>query len=85
MRGVHRACRCFHSRETNRQEKTKVGNMATRSVFRSLWTSFAGLNLGGTGSSVSVLQRIRGPQLSALTIQRRGIRQGEAVIKRDGF
>uniref|UniRef100_A0A3B4YXS2 Large ribosomal subunit protein mL66 n=1 Tax=Seriola lalandi dorsalis TaxID=1841481 RepID=A0A3B4YXS2_SERLL len=50
--------------------------MAARSVLRSVWTSFAGLKLAGTGTSASALQRINVPQLSALTIQSRGIRQG---------
>ncbi|XP_067428526.1 39S ribosomal protein S18a, mitochondrial [Thunnus thynnus] len=49
--------------------------MATRSVLRSLWTSFAGLKLGVTGSNASALQRINVPQLSAFAIQSRGIRQ----------
>ncbi|XP_022593723.1 39S ribosomal protein S18a, mitochondrial [Seriola dumerili] len=49
--------------------------MAARSVLRSVWTSFAGLKLGGTATSASTLQRINVPQLSALTIQSRGIRQ----------
>lgn len=56
--------------------------MAARSVLRSVWTSLAGLNFGGRGSSVSVLQRTCVPQLSALTVQSRGIRQ--VVEKQEG-
>ncbi|XP_023286066.1 39S ribosomal protein S18a, mitochondrial isoform X2 [Seriola lalandi dorsalis] len=56
--------------------------MAARSVLRSVWTSFAGLKLAGTGTSASALQRINVPQLSALTIQSRGIRQ--VVEKQEG-
>ncbi|XP_047430215.1 39S ribosomal protein S18a, mitochondrial [Mugil cephalus] len=56
--------------------------MAARSVLRSVWTSLAGLKLGSTGSSVGALQRINVPQLSALTIQSRGIRQ--VVEEKDG-
>ncbi|KAG7220769.1 hypothetical protein INR49_032012, partial [Caranx melampygus] len=41
-----------------------------------------GLKFRGTGSSVSVLEKIRGPQLSALTVQSRGIRQ--VVEKQEG-
>ncbi|XP_071335093.1 large ribosomal subunit protein mL66 [Trachinotus anak] len=56
--------------------------MAARSVLRSVWTSFAGLKIGATGSSVSALERINVPQLSALTMQSRGIRQ--VVEKKEG-
>ncbi|XP_028253026.1 large ribosomal subunit protein mL66 [Parambassis ranga] len=55
--------------------------MAARSVLRSVWTSFTGLKLGTTSTNVSALQRINVPQLSALTIQSRGIRQ--VVEKQD--
>lgn len=51
--------------------------MATSGVLRSVWTSFAGLNLFATGRNLSALQRINVPQLSAFAIQSRGIRQGE--------
>ncbi|GAA6224344.1 28S ribosomal protein S18a, mitochondrial [Lates japonicus] len=56
--------------------------MAARSVLKSVCTSLAGLKLGATGSNVSALQRINVPQLSALTIQSRGIRQ--VVEKQEG-
>ncbi|KAE8286956.1 28S ribosomal protein S18a, mitochondrial [Larimichthys crocea] len=56
--------------------------MATRSMLRSVWTSFAGLKLGPTGTNVKLQQRINTPQLSALTIQSRGIRQ--VVEKQEG-
>ncbi|KAK5853084.1 hypothetical protein PBY51_006904 [Eleginops maclovinus] len=49
--------------------------MAARSMLRSVWTSFAGLKLGATGSNVIFQQRTNVPQLSTLTIQSRGIRQ----------
>ncbi|XP_044025636.1 39S ribosomal protein S18a, mitochondrial [Siniperca chuatsi] len=49
--------------------------MAARSILRSVWTSFAGLKLGATGTNVKVQQTINVPQLPALTIQSRGIRQ----------
>ncbi|XP_041832362.1 39S ribosomal protein S18a, mitochondrial [Melanotaenia boesemani] len=56
--------------------------MAARSVMRSLWTSFAGLRLGPTDLSVSPLRRQNVPQLSALIVQSRGLRQ--VVEKQDG-
>ncbi|XP_039980641.1 39S ribosomal protein S18a, mitochondrial [Xiphias gladius] len=56
--------------------------MAARSVLGSVWTSFAGLKLGATSTNVTALQRINVPQLSALSIQSRGIRQ--VVEKQDG-
>ncbi|XP_069579941.1 large ribosomal subunit protein mL66 [Brachyistius frenatus] len=56
--------------------------MAARGVWRTVWTSFADLKLGATGTNASSLQRINVPQLSAFTIQSRGIRQ--VVEKRDG-
>ncbi|XP_040921154.1 39S ribosomal protein S18a, mitochondrial [Toxotes jaculatrix] len=56
--------------------------MAARSVLRSVWTSFAGLKLGATGTNVSALQRINVPQPPALSIQSRGIRQ--VVEKQEG-
>ncbi|XP_010737591.2 large ribosomal subunit protein mL66 [Larimichthys crocea] len=56
--------------------------MATRCMLRSVWTSFAGLKLGPTGTNVKLQQRINTPQLSALTIQSRGIRQ--VVEKQEG-
>ncbi|XP_028295658.1 large ribosomal subunit protein mL66 [Gouania willdenowi] len=49
--------------------------MAARSVLRSVWTSFSGLRAGATGTNLSALQRINVPQLSAFTVQCRGIRQ----------
>ncbi|KAM4521952.1 large ribosomal subunit protein mL66 [Odontesthes bonariensis] len=49
--------------------------MAARSVLRSVWTSFAGLKLSTAGINVSLLQRVNVPQLSAFTIQNRGLRQ----------
>lgn len=48
-------------------------NMAARSMLRSVWSSFSGLKV----VNVKVQQMINVPQLSALTIQTRGIRQGE--------
>lgn len=51
--------------------------MAARSMLRSVWTSFAGLKVGATCPMVKVQQRIIVPQLPALTVQSRGIRQGE--------
>lgn len=54
-------------------------NMAARSMLRSVWTSFAGLKLGATGINVKVQQGINVLQLPALTIQSRGIRQGETL------
>ncbi|XP_005745673.1 large ribosomal subunit protein mL66 [Pundamilia nyererei] len=56
--------------------------MAARSVFRSLWTSFAGLKLESRGTNLSSLRTISVPQLTSLTIQKRGIRQ--VVEKQDG-
>ncbi|KAL7388083.1 hypothetical protein ABVT39_006775 [Epinephelus coioides] len=56
--------------------------MAARCMLRSVWTSFAGLNLGATASKVTLQQRIHVPQLSALTIQSRGIRQ--VVVTKEG-
>lgn len=56
--------------------------MAVRSVWKSLWTSFAGLKLETRGTNFCSLQRINVPQWSALTIQNRGIRQ--VVEKQDG-
>lgn len=52
-------------------------NMAARCMLRSVWTSFAGSKLGAAGTNVKVQQRINIPELPALTIQSRGIRQGE--------
>lgn len=54
--------------------------MAARSVFSSVWTALAGLNLGATRSSVGFLQRTGVPQLSAVPVQSRGIRQGETRL-----
>ncbi|XP_017291466.1 39S ribosomal protein S18a, mitochondrial [Kryptolebias marmoratus] len=56
--------------------------MAARSVFRSVWTSFAGLKLCATGTNCSPVLRVNVPQLSALTIQSRGIRK--VVEKKEG-
>lgn len=56
--------------------------MAARSMLRSVWTSFAGLQLGARGNNVKVQRRINAPQLSALTIQSRGIRH--VVEKQEG-
>lgn len=47
-----------------------------------MWTSFAGLKLGATATSVKVQQRINVPQLPAFTFQSRGIRQ--VVVKQEG-
>ncbi|XP_034384001.1 39S ribosomal protein S18a, mitochondrial [Cyclopterus lumpus] len=52
--------------------------MAARSMLRSVWTSFSGLKV----VNVNVQQVINVPQLSALTIQSRGIRQ--VVKKQEG-
>uniref|UniRef100_A0A3P8WV81 Large ribosomal subunit protein mL66 n=1 Tax=Cynoglossus semilaevis TaxID=244447 RepID=A0A3P8WV81_CYNSE len=49
--------------------------MAFRSVLRSVWTSFTGLNPGTLSSSVVARQTQNVPRLSALTIHSRGIRQ----------
>ncbi|XP_038583129.1 39S ribosomal protein S18a, mitochondrial [Micropterus salmoides] len=49
--------------------------MAARSMLRSVWTSFAGLKLGATGTNVKFQQTIHVPQLQTLTIQSRGIRK----------
>ncbi|KAF3849752.1 hypothetical protein F7725_019471 [Dissostichus mawsoni] len=56
--------------------------MAARSMLRSVWTSFAGLKLGATGSNVIFQQGTNVPQLSAITIQSRGLRQ--VVEKQEG-
>uniref|UniRef100_A0A3Q3X4G0 Large ribosomal subunit protein mL66 n=1 Tax=Mola mola TaxID=94237 RepID=A0A3Q3X4G0_MOLML len=53
--------------------------MAARCVLRSVWTSFAGLNLS---TNVTVRQRINVAHLPTLTIQSRGIRQ--VVEKQEG-
>ncbi|KAM8726781.1 large ribosomal subunit protein mL66 [Acanthopagrus schlegelii] len=55
--------------------------MAARSMLRSVWTSFAGLKVGATRPMMKVQQRIIVPQLPALTVQSRGIRQ--VVEKKD--
>ncbi|XP_061603039.1 39S ribosomal protein S18a, mitochondrial [Cololabis saira] len=49
--------------------------MAARTVWRSICTSFTSLKLGTTGSNINPLQRVDVPQLSALTVQSRGLRQ----------
>ncbi|XP_034060284.1 39S ribosomal protein S18a, mitochondrial [Gymnodraco acuticeps] len=54
--------------------------MAARSMLT--WTSFAGLKLGATGSNVIFQQGTNIPQLSAVTIQSRGLRQ--VVEKQEG-
>ncbi|XP_059213175.1 39S ribosomal protein S18a, mitochondrial [Centropristis striata] len=56
--------------------------MAARSMLRSVWTSLAGLKLVGTAANVKLQQGIIVPQLSALTVQSRGIRQ--VVVKQEG-
>ncbi|XP_008288916.1 large ribosomal subunit protein mL66 [Stegastes partitus] len=56
--------------------------MAARSVLRSVWSSFAGLKLGVSGSNVGILQRVNVPLVSAVTVPSRGIRQ--VVEKQDG-
>ncbi|XP_033931309.1 large ribosomal subunit protein mL66 [Pseudochaenichthys georgianus] len=56
--------------------------MAARSMLRSAWTSFAGLKLGATGRNVIFQQGTTIPQLSAVTIQSRGLRQ--VVEKQEG-
>ncbi|XP_029352457.1 large ribosomal subunit protein mL66 [Echeneis naucrates] len=56
--------------------------MAARSVLRSVCTSLAGLKLGSQSASSGLHQRINVPQLSALTVQSRGIRQ--VVEKKEG-
>ncbi|KAL3052657.1 hypothetical protein OYC64_005230 [Pagothenia borchgrevinki] len=56
--------------------------MAARSMLRSVWSSFAGLKLGATGSNVIFQQGTNVPQLSAVTIQSRGLRQ--VVEKQEG-
>ena len=80
MTAIHRGCRCLFSRDyrTGRDEdEGQELNMAARSMLRSVWTSFAGLKVGATRPMVKVQQRIIVPQLPALTVQSRGIRQGE--------
>ncbi|MED6251197.1 hypothetical protein ATANTOWER_025057 [Ataeniobius toweri] len=56
--------------------------MAARSLLKSVWNSFAGLKQGFTGTSVSPLRRVNVPQISAVAIQTRGVRQ--VVEKKDG-
>ncbi|XP_012724294.2 39S ribosomal protein S18a, mitochondrial [Fundulus heteroclitus] len=56
--------------------------MAARGLLRSVWTSFAGLKQGFTGTGVTPLQRVNVPQISAVTIQTRGVRQ--VVEQKDG-
>ncbi|XP_015245561.1 PREDICTED: 28S ribosomal protein S18a, mitochondrial [Cyprinodon variegatus] len=56
--------------------------MAARSLLRSIWTSFVGLKHGLIMSSVSPLPRVNVPQISAIAVQTRGIRQ--VVEKKDG-
>uniref|UniRef100_M3ZRN8 Large ribosomal subunit protein mL66 n=2 Tax=Xiphophorus maculatus TaxID=8083 RepID=M3ZRN8_XIPMA len=56
--------------------------MAARSTLRSIWTSFEGLKQSFTGTSVNSLRRVNVPQISAVAVQTRGIRQ--VVEKKDG-
>nr|XP_046228847.1 39S ribosomal protein S18a, mitochondrial [Scatophagus argus] len=56
--------------------------MAARSLLKSVCASFSGLNLGVTGTSVTVQRGINIPKISALAIQSRGIRQ--VVEKKEG-
>lgn len=51
-------------------------------MFRSVWTSFAGLKLGTAGANVKVQQRINVTQLPSFITQSRGIRQ--VVEKQEG-
>lgn len=89
MTRVRRGCRLSSfSRDyrTGRDEdEGQELNMATRSMLRSVWTSFAGLNVGATCPMMKVQQRIIVPQLPALTIQSRGIRQGETSPQEPRF
>ncbi|XP_054900636.1 39S ribosomal protein S18a, mitochondrial [Poeciliopsis prolifica] len=56
--------------------------MAARSMLRSIWTSFAGLKESFTGTSVNSFRGVNVPQISAVAMQTRGIRQ--VVEKNDG-
>ncbi|XP_013867410.1 large ribosomal subunit protein mL66 [Austrofundulus limnaeus] len=56
--------------------------MAARSMFRSVWTSFAGLKLCSTGVNSNPLLRVNVLQLPASTIQSRGVR--EVVETKEG-
>ncbi|KAM9354452.1 large ribosomal subunit protein mL66 [Pholidichthys leucotaenia] len=49
--------------------------MAVRSLLRSVMTTFSGLKPGFRIADANFLQRLNVPQMSALTVQRRGIRQ----------
>ncbi|CAG5928153.1 unnamed protein product [Menidia menidia] len=56
--------------------------MAARSMLKSVWTSLPSLKLSTGGINVGLLHKVNVPQLSACTIQNRGIRQ--VVEKQDG-
>ncbi|XP_037541323.1 39S ribosomal protein S18a, mitochondrial [Nematolebias whitei] len=56
--------------------------MAARSMFRSVWLSFAGLKLCATGTNSNPVLMRNAPLLSALAIQSRGIR--EVTETKDG-
>uniref|UniRef100_A0A8C6M546 Mitochondrial ribosomal protein S18A n=1 Tax=Nothobranchius furzeri TaxID=105023 RepID=A0A8C6M546_NOTFU len=56
--------------------------MAARSVLRSVWASFTGLKLGAGVTNTNSFMKVNVPQLSALTIPSRGLRQ--VVEKREG-
>lgn len=70
-------------REISIQEtrEGQTSNMAARGVFRSVWCSFAGLKLCATGTNSNPILMRNAPQLSALAIQSRGIREGEIYLK----
>uniref|UniRef100_A0A1A7XRH4 Large ribosomal subunit protein mL66 n=1 Tax=Iconisemion striatum TaxID=60296 RepID=A0A1A7XRH4_9TELE len=56
--------------------------MAARSMLRCVWTSFAGLKQGTGSTNTNPFIRVKVPQLSALTIQSRGVRQ--VVVEKKG-
>uniref|UniRef100_A0A1A8FRJ2 Large ribosomal subunit protein mL66 n=1 Tax=Nothobranchius korthausae TaxID=1143690 RepID=A0A1A8FRJ2_9TELE len=56
--------------------------MAARGVLRSVWASFPSLKLGTGVTNTNSFMRVNVPQLSALTISSRGIRQ--VVEKSEG-
>lgn len=70
------------SRETcyaGSRHRRRSGNMATRSILRSVFTSFAGLKLGTASGRLSVLPRTTNlRELPAFAVQSRGIRQGKS-------
>lgn len=78
MSGHRRGCRSIISRDyqTGSDEGQEL-NMAVRFISRSVWTSFSGLKLDAAVTIAKFQQGVSVPKLSALTLQSRGIRQGE--------